>query len=531
MNYYGTRRPAPKSSKLKLIATIGGALSLTLALSSCTTSNSAGPSDGQMSTDTIRTTIVSDPNSFDPLAASGVSAYIADALLYGTLLNQDDDNQVAGGLASDWDINPNGGTFTIEADATCADGTPITPSVVKDSLQAFIDESRNKEVVFGPSTPTLTADDATNTLTIDLATPWTDLARGLTLPESGIICPAGLEDREGLAMGNVEAAFSGPYILSDYDAGAALKFTLREDYIWPEYAEPLEGVPANTIEYTINADSNSVANGLLTGTIDIANVTGEPMERFVDNDEFYTERFTVAAGFIMFNEREGMPFAKEENRRAVAQILNQDAYNEAANGGTGTTMESFVPAEVQCALTTDDELIKEDPTAAESVLQGQSLNLLGTQTLGPNGAGNSYVAQVIDGVGAEVSLRNVDPSTWSTELDSKPQSWDFTVMPLLNSPRTMYGGLSPFVGTLREEGGRNSTGTEKQEIMDLMNGAVAEPDEELRCEQYREVQTRLIEGAHIIPLATVPSQVTAAEGFSTRVVNGSVQYQSMRITK
>ena len=107
-------------------------------------------------------------------------------------------------------------------DATCADGTEITPTIVADSLNYFADpETRNNfaKLVFGPERPTITADDAARTVTIDLAQPWSEVLRGLTLAQTGIICPAGLADLDGLAEGAVEGAFSGPWTLTDAQHG------------------------------------------------------------------------------------------------------------------------------------------------------------------------------------------------------------------------------------------------------------------------------------------------------------------------
>ncbi|GAA4477859.1 ABC transporter substrate-binding protein [Enteractinococcus fodinae] len=484
-----------------------------------------------MSTDTIRTSMIADPNSFNPLEAQGSSAAYVDALLYGTLLSQDPAGSLVGNLATDWDVTPEKGVFTIREGATCSDGTEITPTVVADSLEAFIDESRNKQIVFGPSDPELTADDEAGTITIELEVPWADMVHGLTLPETGIICPAGLENPEQLAAGEVDGAYSGPYTLDNFQPGVTIDFSLREEYEWPEYETPLEGVPATTIKYAINSDYNSVANGLLTGTIDVSHITGEPMERFDGKDDFHTERYPAAVQFIMFNEREGTPFADEENRRAVAQALDREAFNQAATNGNGELLTSFVPQEVQCALTDDSLLLPQDADSAQATLEGEAIRQIGTQAVGPNGAGNSYVSQALEEVGANVDLRNVDNTTWTTDLHSNPESWDITVSALLNQSRTMYGGLSQFTGPAPEDGGRNSTGSEKTEVLERVSEAQAEPDEEKRCEIYQEIQQGLIDSAHFVPLSTLAAQATAAEGFSVQVVNGGIQPTTMRITK
>ena len=248
---------------------VAGLTGLAVVLSACTTGSVSGSDSGGTTTDTIRSTMIANPSSFNPIASSGVPATMANSLLYGTLLVQDDNYTFAGDLASDWEVSPEKGVFTLREGATCADGTAITPAVVKNSLDAFSAKSPNKELVFGPAAPRITADNDAGTVTIELETPWTDMAQGLTMPETGIICPAGLKDPEATAAGKVEGAFSGAYTLANYQPGVSVEFTLRENgYTWPEYADPLEGEPARKIQYAINSDYNSIANGLITDQID-----------------------------------------------------------------------------------------------------------------------------------------------------------------------------------------------------------------------------------------------------------------------
>ncbi|WP_029090330.1 ABC transporter substrate-binding protein [Brevibacterium album] len=507
-------------------------VALALLASGCTTGGggSGAGGDGEYSTDTIRTAMIADPNSFSPLNASGVSAYNVSSMLYGTLLYQDEDNTTTGGLASEYELDPNGGTLTIREGATCADGTEITPTVVADSLQAFVENSRQKEIVFGPGAPSFTPDDAAGTLSIELEQPWADMERGLTLSETGIVCPAGLEDLEATAAGEVEGAFSGAYTLANNQPGVSIDFELREEgFTFPEYSTPAEGAPAKNVNFAIIADYNAMANGLLTDTLDYATLVGESMHRVAGEEGFETSIYPATAMFVMFNEREGMPLADPEKRRAVAQAISREAFNDAATDGDGEVLSSYVPTEVACAYT-GDLPIQQDAEAAAEVLEGESLKMIGTQATGPNGAGNSYISQALGEAGAEVDLRNVDNTTWATELDSKPEGWDLTIMNLLNLSRTQYGGLSQFTGSAPEDGGRNSTGAQRAEVIEKVNEAMAEPDEAARCAIYEEIQTGLLEDAAIVPLSTLPAQPTTAEGFSIRQFNGTVSLMSMRIT-
>ncbi|WP_344337987.1 ABC transporter substrate-binding protein [Brevibacterium salitolerans] len=513
----------------RLVPAAAGLLVTALTLSACTTGSGGAPGESGTTTDTIRSTLIADPSSFNPMTSSGVPGTTANGLLYTTLLAQDEGGALAGELAAEWEVTPQKGTFTLREGAACADGTPITATVVKDSLEAFTEVSNNKDLVFGPSTPEVSADDEAGTVTIELDTPWADMGPGLTMPETGIVCPAGLEDPEETAKGTVEGAFSGAYTLGDFTPGASVSFELRESgYTFPEYAEPLEGTPAARISYTVSADYNSIANSLIAGDLDLATLTGEPLTRFDDQEGFTAERFSTGNLFLLFNEREGKPFADAEARRGVAQALDRQAFVQAATGGLGTPADSFVGDTVPCVNEDPDALLAPDPEAASAALDGVSAVQLGTQAVG-KGAGNTYINQVLNEAGAEVELRTVDNAGLATELASKPDSWDMAVINLINLSGTVYGGLSRVVGPTTEDGGRNSTGDPHPELLAMLGEAMAEPDETKRCAIYADLQQQVFQDGIVVPLSDLPAQLTAAEGFSQRVIGGLPVAKTMRI--
>ena len=107
-------------------------------------------------TRTLNGEFVSAPTSFDPARATARDDYVADALMFDTLVHNDEDATYVGGLATDWEAKcASEYVFTIRDDATCADGTKITASVVADSLNYLADPSAGNHVaaalVFGPA--------------------------------------------------------------------------------------------------------------------------------------------------------------------------------------------------------------------------------------------------------------------------------------------------------------------------------------------------------------------------------------------
>ncbi|MEU6644665.1 ABC transporter substrate-binding protein [Saccharomonospora sp. NPDC046836] len=507
------------------------AASVAVGLSACTTGGAGG--EGVSGTSTIRTAINAAPTTFTPWTAETRDDYDVSRLLFNTLVRRGADNKIVPALATSWDATPTTARFTLREGATCADGTPITAEVVRNSLQtmATAEHSVFREIVFGPGKPTISADNKAKTVTIQLAQPWQDLLQGMSLVATGIVCPAGLEDQEGLRTGSVKGAFSGPYVLSKSSHGVSYTLTLREDFTeWPDYGDtPQRGEPARTIQVDVMANGSSRANALLTGGMDITTISTQDMTRFDGQKEYTTHRLPSSSLYLLFNERPGSLFSDERVRRAVVQTLSREAFNSAATGGLGDLAVTFSHSAVPCANTDPSVLVKQDVAAAKPVLSGKTIRINGLEVIGPQGAGNTYIAEALRAAGATVELANVDVATWSTTGTTKPGAWDLTVFAGINAGGTMYGALSPIVGPPTEAGGANWSGNEHKDVLAMVDQAMQEPDQRTRCGIYQRIQETLIDGVHVMPLSYLPAQLTARPGFSAQVYNEQVDVSTMQI--
>lgn len=519
-------------AKRRTVLLGAASLSIALAATGCTTS-SGGTTGADGSTSVIRSVFAADPHTFTPFDGTAVDDYAASSLMFVPLVFKDDGNEFVPGLAEKWEVTPEQGVFTIRKGATCGDGSEITPTMVMNSLKKFsVGQSSFPSTTFGPGDPAITADDGAGTVTIDLAQPWTDLLSGLSQPASGIVCAAGLADEAGTTAGSVAGAVSGPYVLEKKQPGVLYEFKLRDDFkTWPEYSVPLAGTPAETLSFTVTNEGSAVSNQLLTGSMDAAIVRGKDMVRLENATDVKTERIPAANLFVAFNERPGHPFTDPDKRRAVAQVLNREAFNQAANGGLGDLSDSFAMPSVTCFNDDPSMLIPENPSEAAKELKGLKIKLLGSQAFGPNGAANTYVAESLRQAGADVDLQNVDNATWAANGRQKPESWDVIVFGNINAPATMWGVMSVFVGPAVEDGGTNWTGNVDKSSQKFVSEAMSESDDAARCKIYTEAQKEIIQEARVIPLSTLASMVATREGFSMRAPNKTRADNTMRIDK
>ncbi|MGO2931711.1 ABC transporter substrate-binding protein [Microbacterium sp.] len=506
------------------------ALGVALVLASTAGCATTGGGEG---VDTIRGTWTSDPTTFDPALVTGVDDYRMAQIGYDTVLRRDDDGIIAG-IATDYEQTDSGVILEIGDAGTCGDGTVITPTIVADSLQRLAAPETGSAIaplIFGGEGVAVLADDEAGTVEIQLDAPYSELVVGLTVPAAGIVCPAGLDDPEGLAAGTVDGAWSGPYALSKATPGVDYRFTLREDYDnWADYAEPLVGRPAENLAFSVGAD-DAVPNQLSTGELDVAIVPHQDLPRF-EGDDYTTEFGVLGDYFLIFNQSESSPFADEKVRRAAAQVVDQAAFREAVNP-LGELLQSAGDPQLQCVNEDASLLVPQDEEAASPVLEGVTIRLIGPTAIGVNGAGVTYIAERLRAAGATVESDVTDTGTWISTVLSPAQSgeWDATVFASINNVGTLVTGMSRLLGPTAADGGRNLAYAQNPVADEAYAAAMAATDDEAKCAAYADAQAAVLDSVAFVPLSTNVTTYVARDGFSVRHPAGRENLSTLRITE
>ncbi|UOQ57469.1 ABC transporter substrate-binding protein [Leucobacter allii] len=511
----------------------GGAIAAAaaLALTACSGGGEGGSSAGAefTPTDTIRATL-DIPATFDPMLGLSLPDFVLARQSFDTLVRKDEGGLVPG-LAASWDSTPTSASFTLRDGATCSDGTPITATVVKNSLDALAGSAGSiVPQTFGGQVPTITADDAAGTVSLALETPWPYLVQALSTSSTGIVCPAGLADLEGLAAGHVEGAESGPYIQTAVEPGVRYTYELRDDYeMWPEWTSEVAGEPARTIEFVISPDTSATTNLVLDGQLDIAKIMPESMDRFTDQAAYEVTPFLFSDFSLVFNEREGSPFVDQQLRTAVAQLIDREEFGQTTMQGTGEIATTLVSSQTQCVTGDADALIPQDAAAAAEALAGTKIRLVAPQIVGTNGAGNTYLQEILRAAGAEVELENVDVGTWISTVLTEPDAWDLTVYADLNFVGSLSSPITNFIGPGILEGGGNIGGAQAPEVERLFAESLTAADEEARCGALNAAADAIIADAHAVPLITDSFIYAQRPGFQVTMLGGSLDDHIFRI--
>jgi peptide/nickel transport system substrate-binding protein len=403
---------------------------------------------GSGGTVTVRS--VDDVDTFNPATTTAPNMSVqAIELSYDRLVYLSPTGKLEPFLATSWTTTPNSASLKIRKGATCADGTPVTPTVVANSLRYELDPATNgpyaNYVTGQGGLESVTADDTQNSVTITLKAPYNALMTALATPyAASIICPQGVSNPTSL---DAAPDGSGPYVLDKARSvrGSVYVFTLRKDYKWGPagWSANKDGIP-NTIVDRVVTDESTAANLLTTGQVDVAPVFGINEPRVAANHAAYT--FTTSAlqmgswGVVM-NQSPGRVGADPAVRHAIYLALDGPSMVKAAFSTEGVAFSTLTTPNMQCY---DPSVGKStpgfNPSQAKAILERDGFHLGGDGVMSKNGQPltvaitmwnttgplGDYIQQSLQKIGIKPTVQSTDISTWLNALYTT-KSYDLTV--------------------------------------------------------------------------------------------------------
>jgi peptide/nickel transport system substrate-binding protein len=507
------KRPPNSRPRWQWLATAGAVIA-SLLLAACGGGGSNAASNTSFkSGGTLTYRISGDWTTWDLDAFPSIDGQNISLFFYDRLLAVGPKNNLVPYLAKSWTATPTRVQFTLRKGARCADGTPITATVVANSLHRFVDpptrsSQATRLVTAGPYT--ITADDAAGTVNFGIATPDNELQWAFINPQLGIMCPSGIANPSSLTN---RPAGSGPYQLDSAVHGDTLTATLRPDWAWgPEgVTAKTSGLPARVV-FKVVASDTTAANLLTTGGVDFAKILGPDVSR-LQADRSVTEKdaHNYYAYPLVINQTAGRPGADPALRQAIFQAIDPKAWNVAANGGRGVLSSSFLTPDAHCYASSTKSLApspsvakaKATLTAAGYTVSGGSLEKGGQpitiQVLGrPDyNAGPDYLGNVLQQLGVKINLRNVDSLTYASAFQKG--DWDITAEYLPTATPEPGVNIAFFTGSAPPKG-TNFARVLDDKVSLEVNAALQAPLSD-RCQLWAQVQETLLKDHDILPTA------------------------------
>ena len=399
---------------------------------------------------TVTVRSIDDVDTFNPATTAAPNMSVqAIELTYDRLLYLSPGGKLEPYLATSWKTTPNGAVLRIRKGVTCSDGTPMTPSVIADSLRyAFSPSTHGPYTSYVTGTAgakSVTADDAAGTVTITLKAPYNALLTALATPYVGsIICHAGVAHPASL---NAAPDGSGPYVLDKSRSvrGSTYVFTLRKNYNWGPggWSATTAGVPTTIVDRVIT-DDTTAANLLTTGQVDIAPIFGINEKRIEANRavwNFTTQALQLGSWGVVFNQNKPRAGADPKVRHAIYLALQGSAMVKAAFSSLGVQFSTLATPNMQCYNKDVGRLTPGfDPSQARAILKsdgytpgaggvmtknGQPLKLK-IVMWNTTGQAGDYMQQALQDIGVQSTVQITDIDTWITALFST-KNYDLTV--------------------------------------------------------------------------------------------------------
>ncbi len=351
------------------------------------------------------------------------------------------------------------------------------------------------------------ADDSAGTVKVTVGSPYGDLLYWIA-PQP-IVCPAGLADRTLL---DTQTFGAGPYTIESAIHGDQVVLNRRSDFkVGPGGRTPK--LPKKLI-LKIITNETTAANLLVTGGLDLANVTGPDVTRLKATKSL-TESDATAYGvqWLGFYQGQGHPTADEAVRQAIMTAVDRSGYNQAATAGQGVLGTSLISSAAQCYDPTTAQLMpKPSVDAARSILESDGYQLVNGK-LTKNGApltvsfiapkdtnaGPEYVSTVLRQVGIDVNLRQTDYHAYTQDLVHF--KFDLAILPGAVDFPWPTNAIAFFHGPPFGQGGFNVWGINDPLLETLITTASTTTGSD-RCAAWGKVQHELLAKHDFLPLTS-----------------------------
>lgn len=284
-----------------------------------------------------------DPGSLNPLNNTSTSANWLFRFLYDPLVALSPSGKLVPGLATSWKFNGTTAVFTIRTNATCSNGSKITPSVIAKNF-AWLKNPANPSMDVGALIPnrnfSYSADDANHTFRLTLAAPYSELLDSLTyLP---MVCGAAANDPASLTT---TSSGSGPFVLTSATPNSQYVMTRRKGYDWgfEGGTTSAAGFPSKVV-MEIVPDETTEANLLISKQINAAVINGPDRHR-VAAAGATSEKQVSGDVVMMFNQSSGRVTADRAVRLALTMATQRALIARAVTEQSLPTAGTSVSAE------------------------------------------------------------------------------------------------------------------------------------------------------------------------------------------
>jgi len=302
-----------------------------------------------------------DPHSLDYHLQSDWVSRQALQPMFEPLLYYDEEEELQGMLAVDWDHDEDGMTYTFELreGVTFHDGTEFNAEAVKHNFDRILDPDADTRH-YDTFEPYLEDVEVIDELTVqfNLKEPWADFLGQMTW-SSHIQSPTAIEEK-GDAYAESPVG-TGPFKFDEFEPDSHIKYTRFDDH-W-------DGPPhLDGVEVRIIPEASTRVIELEAGTLDMAyGVEAKDVARLEDAGVVVEERSTATYQTVYKNLAKA-PTDDPDVRKAIARAIDRDIIIEQVLDGAALKSRAGVP-DLSPFYSDNVPMVEYDPAEAESILE------------------------------------------------------------------------------------------------------------------------------------------------------------------
>ena len=457
-----------------------------------------------------------DPQTLDPAISGDATSHQYVTQIFSGLVSLDDKMEPAPDIAKDWQVSPDGRTYTFQLrqDVKFHDGKPVRAPDFKYSWQRAAAPATHsitagnylgdivgvKDMLAGHSNEisgVRVIDDYT--LEVTISSPESYFLSKLTYPTACVVDSSNV--KSGVEWWRKPNG-TGPFKLKQWDEGSRLVLT-RNDLYYGKVAlldsvvfHILSGIPMNLYE---------------TGEIDAADVSVSDIDRVTDESGTFFKELTITPelsfAYIGFNTSKP-PFDEADIRRAFTLAIDKDkltslVFRDMVQKSSGI-LPPGIPGYNNDLRGLDYNVVQARKLIAESKYGpsnsgGSTMPPITITTSGWGGAISGDLQAVIyqwqQNLDIEVKVRQLEPDRYYYHLkDEKDEMFDMGWV-------ADYPHPQDFLDILFRSGSENNYGGYSNPDVDaLLNQAGAQMDVERSLTLYQQAEQKLVTNAAVIPL-------------------------------
>ena len=456
----------------------------------------------------------------------GITEGYSLAQVYDTLIVQNEDGTYGPGLAEDWEVSPDGLTYTfhLREDVKWHDGEPFTAEDVKYTFDKYMEAP-----LFAFFYPVRVEENIVvdeHTFAVKLKTPMASFICNMFNPCMSSIMSKHACEEYGDEYGTSPETTvgTGPYTVSEWEPGVSITFKANPDYF--------KGEPSiESVCFHQMADINSIAVAMQTGDLDLSfsSMSGGNYDTLKAEPDIVMEEYPDTTYHSIYMYCKSGLFSDVRVRQAVAYAINKEDVLTVALDGRGEIMDylgdlgtlingnpDIVPEHTyEYDLEKAKELIKEAGVEGESVV-------ITSYNTEPYVSIDTYLQSVLTSIGLNATVQPVERATFIDDIGKE----NFSIGPVgkadpgMDMESTFFSSVGQnYLGT-----GGNYGYYYNEEVEELGLQADQESDPEKRKELYAQIINIISEDVPCIPLYALEQAIPHSADIETTNYRGQSMF-------